>query len=181
MPIAPGTHRLGPHNATLSVHTTRRGAAAKAGHDLVIHVTSWQGSLEVGDDGRAASVELDADPTSLRVQAGTGGIKALGDDDKASIHQTIDEEVLERRDIRFRSTRLEHAPDGDRITVEGDLTLAGSIRPILFELVVDDAATLSGSAVVRQTDWGMKPYTGLFGALKVHDDVKVVIEGHLGS
>jgi hypothetical protein len=27
----------------------------------------------------------------------------------------------------------------------------------------------------------MKPYTGLFGALKVHDDVKVVIEGHLGS
>jgi polyisoprenoid-binding protein YceI len=146
----------------------------------MIHVTSWQGSLEVGDDGRAASVELDADATSLRVQEGTGGIKPLGDADKLSIHKTIDEEVLERRDVRFRSTRLEHAPAGDRITVEGDLTLAGSIRPILFELVVDDAGTVSGSAVVRQSDWGIKPYTGLFGALKVHDDVKVAVEGHLG-
>ena len=145
----------------------------------MIHVTSWEGSLEVGDDSQATSVGLDVDASSLRVQEGTGGIKALGEDDKTSIHQTIDEEVLERRDITFRSTGVEHAPDGSRIAVEGDLTLAGTTRPIAFELALGDDDTLSGSAIVTQTEWGMKPYTGLFGALKVHDDVKVVIDGHL--
>jgi polyisoprenoid-binding protein YceI len=179
MPVSPGSHRLGPQNATLSVHTTRRGAAAKAGHDLLIHVTSWEGSLEVGDDGQVTSVQLDADATSLRVQEGTGGIKALSEDDKASIHQTIDKEVLERRDISFRSTGIEHASGDSRVAVEGDLTLAGTTAPVAFELMVGDDGTLGATAVVTQTTWGMKPYTGLFGALKVHDDVKVVIDGHL--
>ena len=49
MPIEAGTHRLGPHNATLSVETKRKGAAAKAGHDLVIEVTSWEAELDVAE------------------------------------------------------------------------------------------------------------------------------------
>ena len=94
MPLQAGTHRLGPHNATLSVHTKRKGAAAKAGHDLVIHVTSWEGALALDEHPESTTVELSADAASLRVQKGTGGMKALGDDDKASIQQTIDDEVL---------------------------------------------------------------------------------------
>ena len=42
MPIQAGRYRLGRDNATLSVLTERAGAAAKAGHDLVIRVTSWE-------------------------------------------------------------------------------------------------------------------------------------------
>ncbi len=38
---------------------------------------------------------------------------------------------------------------------------------------------LSGTAVVTQSDWGMKPYSALFGALKVKDEVEVVLEGHV--
>jgi len=48
-----GVHRLGPHNATLEVRTGRTGPAAKAGHDLVLHVTSWEATLEVGEDPAA--------------------------------------------------------------------------------------------------------------------------------
>ena len=80
--IEAGTHRFGPDNATLSVRTRRGGAAAKAGHNLLIEVTAWEGTLEVGDDIAAT---LDADATSLRVREGTGGIQALGDADKANI------------------------------------------------------------------------------------------------
>ena len=113
--LPPGTHRLGPANADLSVQTRRGGAAAKAGHDLDMLVTAWEGTLDVGEDGNATSAELKADSTSLRVQKGTGGMQALGEDDKDNIHQTIDDEVLKRQDIVFRSTRVEG------LSVEGGL------------------------------------------------------------
>ncbi len=175
--IEAGTHRLGPDNATLSVHTGRSGAAAKAGHDLVMHVTAWKATLSVGEAPAATSMELSADATSLRVHKGTGGMQALGDDDKANIHQTIDDEVLKREDITFRSTSVEG--DASRMGVEGELTIVGTTRPTAFELVIGDDGTLSATAVVTQTAWGMKPYSALFGALKVADDVEVVLEGHL--
>jgi polyisoprenoid-binding protein YceI len=173
-----GTHHLGPDDARLSVRTKRSGAAAKAGHDLLIHVTSWNAVIAVGEDPAAATMELHADARSLRVVEGTGGMQALGDDDIASIHETIDEEVLKREDIHFRSTRVQDL-GGGRIAVEGELTLVGRTGPISFELNVGDDGSLRATAVVSQTKWAMKPYSALFGALKVHDDVEVALEGRL--
>ena len=76
-----------------------------------------------------SSIELTADPSSLRVLEGTGGMQALGDEDLDNIHQTIDDEVLMRREITFRSTGVEPAGDGGVIHVEGDLTLVGNSQP----------------------------------------------------
>ena len=58
--------------------------------------------------------------------------------------------------------------------MQGELTLAGNdppdrVRPRRSA----PTGTLSGSAVVKQTDWGIKPYSTLFGALKVADEVEV--------
>ena len=161
---------LGPEQGTLAVRTSRTGTVAKAGHDLLIHVTKWRGTLETGD---APSVALDADATSLKVREGTGGMMALDDGDLANIEQTIDDDVLKRQDISFRSTRVEATADG--LSVTGDLTLRGTTRPIAFDLSVGDGRA-HGAAVVKQTEWGMKPYTALFGALKVADDVRVEID-----
>ena len=179
MSIQAGTYELGPEDGTLSVRTSRTGAAAKAGHDLLIHVTAWQATLVVGEDAAQTSVVLEADATSLQVREGTGGIQALGDDDKASIRETIDDDVLKRKAIEFRSTAVQAAADGGRWSVQGELTLVGKTAPIAFELAVGDDGTLSGSAVVKQTDWGIKPYSALFGALKVADEVVVAIDATL--
>ena len=178
MSIEAGTYRLGPDNGTLSVRTKRTGAAAKAGHNLVIHVTDWQATLEAGEDPARTSIALDVDATSLRVHEGTGGMQALGDDDKAGIQETIDDEVLKRQEIAFRSTSVEAAPDGGTISVEGDLTLVGETRSITFELTVD-GGRLAGSAVVKQSDWGISPYSTLFGTLKVVDEVEVELDAVL--
>jgi polyisoprenoid-binding protein YceI len=172
-----GSYRLGPGHGTLSVRTKRTGAAAKAGHDLLIHVTAWEATLEVGDDPADTSIELTADAASLRVQEGTGGLQSLGDDDKANIHATIDDDVLKGREITFRSIAVTGGDDG--LSVQGELTLAGTTRPLTFELAVVDDGRLSAAAVVKQTDWGMKPYSTLFGALKVADDVRVEIDAGL--
>ena len=64
---------------------------------------------------------------------GTGGIKSLGEDDKAGIAQTINEEILKGTPISFRSTAVR--PDGDgRLHVTGDLELANGINLIAFDL-----------------------------------------------
>lgn len=179
MSIRTGTYEFGPENATLAVNTRRTGAAARAGHNLLIHVTSWEGTLEVGEEPGQTSIELNADATSLRVREGTGGMQALGDDDKASIQKTIDDDVLQGKAIEFRSTEVEPIADGSRLRVQGELSLVGKTIPIAFELTVDGDGRLSGSATVKQTDWGIEPYSALFGALKVVDDVEVAIEASL--
>jgi polyisoprenoid-binding protein YceI len=171
--ITAGSHRLGPSDGTLWVHTGRSGAAAKAGHDLRLEVTAWEATLEFGAQ---PTVELTADPTSLRVREGTGGMQALDEGDRANIETTIDDEVLKREPIVFRSTRAAPAPGG--LSVEGDLTLLGRTRPIAFDVTVADG-TLRAVAVVTQTDFGIKPYSALFGALKVADEVKVELDARL--
>lgn len=174
--MLPGTYRFGPDDGTLSVRTGRTGAAAKAGHNLLIHVTSWEAVLEVGDDPSGTSIELSADAASLRVLEGTGGMQALGDEDKANIQQTIDDEVLKRSAITFRSTHVQPAADGSGLRVQGDLTLVGTTHPIGFDLAITGDGTVSGRAVVTQSAWGMKPYSALFGALKVVDEVEVGVD-----
>jgi hypothetical protein len=176
MPIPAGTHTFGPDNAELLVHTTRTGAAAKAGHDLTIEVTSWRGTL---DGGSAPSVSLDADGGSLRVRDGTGGMTALGDDDKSGISQTIDEEVLKRTTIEYRSNAV--VSDGDRLHVRGELKMLGKTIPTNFDLARNGDGRLTGSAIVRQSDLGLKPYSILFGTLKVTDEVRITIDADLAD
>lgn len=176
MSIQPGAHRFGPDNATLRVHTGRHGAAAKAGHDLVIDVTAWQATLDVGEDAGQISLELEADAGSLRVHEGTGGVQPLKGDDKDDIRQTIDDEVLKRQPVEFRSTDVEVTDGGRRLRVSGALEIGGRTNPVEFALSVGSEGQISGTVALRQTDWGIKPYSGLFGTLKVSDEVEVVVE-----
>ena len=179
MSIPAGTHTLGPEHGTLAVRTERSGAAAKAGHNLLIHVTAWRATIEVGEDSALASIAFDADGGSLRVQEGMGGMQALGDDDKENIRQTIDDDVLKRQAIEFRSTEVHAAPGGSPVNVEGELTLVGVTHPLALELIVAPDGAVSGSTVLKQTDWQIKPYSTLFGALKVVDEVTVTIDAAL--
>jgi YceI-like domain len=161
------------------VRTARKGAAAKAGHDLVIEVTSWSATLKLADDQAQSSLELDADAGSLKVREGTGGVMELSDDDRREIERNIDDEVLGRHAVEFRSTAVQG--DDDPLRVRGDLTLAQRTNPVEFELVLGADGAISGSATLTQSDWGIKPYTALFGALKVADEVRVEVEGRTGG
>jgi len=162
---------LGPDDGTLSVRTGRSGAAARAGHDLVLEVTSWEATFD------ESAIVLTADARSLQVREGTGGVKALDDDDKANIEQTIDDDVLKGGPIEFRSTAV--AADRERLSVRGDLRIGSRSNPIAFELL-HSGGRLAGSATLKQTDWGIKPYSALFGTLKVANEVTVSIDVNTG-
>ncbi|MDQ6746312.1 MAG: YceI family protein [Actinomycetota bacterium] len=180
MSMEPGTYALGPQNGTLSVRTGRRGAAAKAGHDLLIEVEDWSATVQIGGEAQQTVLELTADSGSLRVREGTGGVQSLGEDDRSGIDQTIVKDVLKGTTIAFRSRSVQSGGER-RLSVEGDLELRGTSNPVSFDLSLGDDGDVSASAVVKQTAWGIKPHSALFGTLKVADEVQVVIDGRLSA
>jgi polyisoprenoid-binding protein YceI len=176
MPIATGSHQLGPDNGSLEIRTYREGMASKAGHDLIIDVTQWEATLSVAADPGQSTLELSADPRSLHIREGLGGIKPLSDKDRAEIRKNIDQKVLGSEPISFRSNRFALSADGSRLTAEGDLTMAGSTHPISAELAVEPGGRVTGTIPLTQSDFGIKPYRGLMGALKVRDSLEVVVD-----
>jgi polyisoprenoid-binding protein YceI len=173
------THKLGPDNGTMQVRTYREGIAQKVGHDLVIDVAQWEGTVEAAEDGSLSAVTLDADAQSLQVREGTNGLKPLTDKDRADIRKTINEKILLGQPITFRSSSVE--PGSGRLSVRGDLTIAGATRPASFELVLTPDGRVSGTLPVTQSEWGITPYRGLLGALKVRDTIEVVLDVALPS
>jgi hypothetical protein len=176
MALATGTHKLGPDSGKLEVRTYREGMAQRVGHDLIMEVGSWEGTVEVGGDGQPSSVTLDADGGSLQIHEGLGGVKPLSDKDRGDIRKSIDEKVLLRQPITFRSTAVETAGG---VTVRGELTIVGRQRPESFELELGDDGRLTGTLPVVQSEFGIKPYKGLMGALKVKDAVEIVLDVQL--
>ena len=170
------SQQYGPENASLRIRTGRTGGAAKAGHDLLIEVESWQATL---DREAQPALTLTADSRSLRVLEGTGGLKSLSESDKADIKKTIDKEVLKGGPIEFRSSEVTEGAGGG-LSVRGELSLNGKQAPVSFDLAIGDDGRVSAVATVTQSAHGMKPYSALFGALKVADDVRIEIESRAG-
>ena len=177
MALTPGTYRLGPDNGSVEVRTYREGVAQKIGHDLIIDVGQWEATFEVGEDGTLSSVGLEADSRSLQVREGLHGLKPLSDKDRDEIRKDIDEKILGGEPIGFRSSAAEAVDD--RLTVQGELTMAGATRPASFDLELSAQGRMTGTLPVTQSEWGIKPYRGLMGALKVRDAIEVVLDVRL--
>jgi polyisoprenoid-binding protein YceI len=173
-----GIHELGPDSASLVVKTYREGLAAKVGHDLIIDVRRWGATLEVGEDPSRSSLELHADAGSLYPREGLRGVKPFTDNDRDEVRKNIDEKVLGEKPISFRSSSVEAAGNG-HLHVRGELTIRGQRRPAAFELTVGADGHVTGTALLVQSEWGIRPYRGLMGALKVRDSVEVVFDGVL--
>lgn len=162
--------RLGPGNGLITVRTFRAGPAARAGHDLVLEVTRWEASVDLA----AGTVTLDADPQSLRVREARGGLKPLGRAERAQIARAIDRCVLRGRPVAFRGAAVRPGPAG-ALVVDGELTLHGETRTL--RAYVDDHGhgALTATIPLRQTAWGIRPYRAALGALRVRDEVEVVV------
>ena len=179
MAATTGNFRLGPDTGRVVIKTGRAGLAAKAGHDLTIEVTRWSAQVEVpaeGDGGEsAATVSAELDLGSLEVREGTGGAMPLTDRDRREIKKQIGG-ILRGGTASFASTRV--IPPG---AIEGTVTLNGKTQPARLQLTDSGSGRYRGSATLAQTGFGIKPYTGFFGALKLKDEVVVEFEVDLSK
>jgi polyisoprenoid-binding protein YceI len=172
-----GVHNLSPDSGTVQVRTYREGLAQKAGHDLIIEVGQWSATVVIENEGAPSSVELEVDSRSLQVREGLHGVKPLTDKDRTEIRKQIDQKVLRAQPIAFRSSAVETG-DGQLI-VRGELTVGGMTRPSSFGLDLVADGRVSGTLAVTQSEWGINPYRGFLGALRVRDAVEVVIDVRL--
>jgi polyisoprenoid-binding protein YceI len=169
-----GNYDLGPASGRLLVRTARSGLGRRAGHDLTLEVTRWSGRASVDPAEPASSaVSAEIEVDSFEVREGTGGVMALTGSDRDEIAKIIRDKVLYASAhpvITFRSTEVEGTPES--FTVEGDLTIMGVTKPVTVRGQVS-GDRLTGSATVVQSQWGIKPYSALFGQLRVADPVEI--------
>jgi polyisoprenoid-binding protein YceI len=173
MNVKPGTYNLGPSDGSVRVKTGRQGMASKVGHDLTLEAGNWKATLVVDGDPSRSEVKATIEPRSLEVTAATGGAKPVSDKDKKDIKKNISG-LLGNDSITFTSTSIE--VNDTKVKAEGSLSIAGQSRPVTLDLRATPDGRLSGSMTIVQSQFGIKPFSAMMGALKVKDEVEVNLD-----
>jgi polyisoprenoid-binding protein YceI len=182
MAMLPGRHQFGAGDGRITLRTSRDGLVAQAGHDLAIDAVRWSGEITLADDQTPTALDAKVDLGALVVREGTGGLKPLTDRDKREIAVTARKLLAADRypDATFTATGFE--PDGSGGgTITGTLTLAGQSGPLRLQVTQPEPGHYRATGTVRQTDFGIKPYSAFLGSLKVADAVQVEIDVDLSK
>ena len=178
-----GRHRIGPDSGRLTLRTYRSGLAAQAGHDLIIDVTRWSAQIdEPGDNSAPDRLDATIDLTSLDIREGRGGVMSLTDRDRRDIAGQARKQLDTGRFPEASYTATSFAPDdaGGGV-IDGTLTLHGQSRPLRLQVSKTGDGRYRATATVIQSQFGIKPYSGMFGALKLRDAVEVEVTVDLSA
>lgn len=159
--------KLAADQARCRVRTFKEGLMSAVGHDLVLEVKDFR--LAIGDD---QSIRAECRTDSLIVL----GPSSLSDSDKRAIKKDLDAKVLEisrHPKATFRSTEVE--PRGaETYRVKGRLALHGIEQLLEFEVKIQNQEA-TAELTIHQPSFGIKPFSAMFGALKVKADVIVEV------
>ena len=182
MALSAGQLRLGPSSGRLLMRTRRQGVASKVGHDLLIEVDDWSAQVNLpGETPAGASLTARAELGSLHVREGTGGVKPLTDKDRGEIEGNARKilDVDRHPMATFESTQVTPTEGGG--TISGTLVLRDASAPIEFQVSDLGADRYRAVGTVKQSAYGIKPYSAFLGALKLRDEVEVEIEVDLST
>lgn len=160
----------------LRLFVFKEGLLSRLGHDLRLSLEAFEMTLETGTlVGRfkTASVRVDG-----AMKDNTFDANGLSTKDRAKIEKTIQREIL--RTDKFPEAVFEAnlEPRGDTGELRGSLTLLGRRRALDPIQVLPMADRFVAKLTIEPTRWGIKPYRGLAGALRIQDriDVEIAIE-----
>ncbi|MGZ4526720.1 MAG: YceI family protein [Mycobacterium sp.] len=166
---------LDASDGELLLGTGVRGRAARMGHRLTIAMTRWHATVSWAGP-EPATVQLVVETDSFEVLRGDGGVKGLSAPEKALVRSNALKSLDAGRfpEIRFAARVIDKTGDGYRLT--GELEVRGKSRDHVIELRIEDlgdAWRMSTESTVRQTEYGIKPYSLLMGSVQIADDVSV--------
>lgn len=162
----------------LILRTGVAGRAARMGHRLTIAMTRWQATVKWAG-AEPVTAELAVEVDSFEVLRGEGGVKGLSGPEKALVRSNAMRALDASRypEIRFiadASEKIVKTDDGYRLS--GALQIRGKSREHVIDLRTEDLGDswrMSAQSSVRQSDYGVKPYSMLMGSMQVADDVTV--------
>ena len=167
---------MGDAGDALRILVFRGGTAARLGHNHVLQA----GDLRVDwpAAGPVLRFRLDAlavDPPALRARLGAAFSSAVDDDARAGTRANLLKALDAAAHPEVVVRTLLQVGEGGQRAVEAEITLHGVTRRQWF--AVDVAGTRArGQVVIRQSDFGVQPFTVLGGLLAVQDALVVQFE-----
>ncbi len=171
-------YRIDPAHSRIELTVFKSGLLKMIGHDHSIAAKSFSGQVRFnfGNFGDS-SVQLNIDALSLAVLDDP----SVPEKDRQEIQANMEgAKVLNVRDfpqITFRSTEIARpASTGESLMLRGRLNLHGAEKEIAFPIQLYSGTNrlrVTGSAVIAQTDFGIKPIKAAAGGVRVKDQLNV--------
>jgi hypothetical protein len=163
----------------LHILVFRGGTAARLGHNHVLRAADLR--VDWAANGPVLRFRLDAlaiDPPALRERLGAAFASSVDDEARAGTRANLLKALAAAAHPEVVVSTLQQVGEGGQRAVEAEVTLHGVTRRQWF--VVDvQGRRARGELVIRQSDFGIQPFTVLGGLLAVQD--ALVVRFELGS
>lgn len=165
---------VGPAEASCRIYTKKEGLLSAVAHDLELECQRFQ--IEI--DEAAGQLQATFEARSIKVVTALvdgQSSPALSASDRQKIEHNIVKDVLHadrHPQIHFRASQV--VGEGDQRSISGMLELHGQSRSL--SLVAQRVgAAWQTQTTLHQPDFGIVPYSAMFGALKIKPEVRVVL------
>ncbi|MBM3464466.1 MAG: YceI family protein [Armatimonadetes bacterium] len=168
-------HKFDNGSAEVFVFTYKEGLLSAVAHDLKIRVNDFE--ITVDEENNDLTARFN--PASLQVvnamKEGRDTPGTPGDNDKKTIQDTIQNDVLHTKKFGEITFELEaHRAAGDGYQIKGDLNLHGQKKSVMVDVRQENGHFVA-ETTLHQPDFGIKPYSAMMGTLKIKPDVKIQV------
>lgn len=179
-------YQVDPSASRVRIFVFRAGAAARLGHNHVLSAPTFEGYVSVPSDQasdarfelRVPLAELVVDDSEIRKETGGSFSGERSADDIAGTRRNMlgarglsaDQFPI----VRLRSVAIEG--DWPMLVAQLEVTLHGVTRTQAVMLHVERSAAqlrVDGEFTLRQSDFGVTPFSALGGLMKVQDAVAI--------
>ena len=177
---------LNPKTSQLRMYAFRAGKAAKFGHNHVLSAPEFQGFFSLSPEGPAASRfdlvfrldQLAFDDPQHRAALGPAFASTISAEDTASTRNNMlgDNNFQAARFPMLRIQSRQIVGDAPKFAARIAVELHGQTREMWVPLTVTglpEHLAVQGALVLRQSDFGIKPFSVFGGILAVHDEIAV--------
>ena len=177
---------LDPAASTVRIYVFRAGQAAKLGHNHVLSAPQFNGLFYLPPSGAAAARfdlefrldQLEIDNAAYRAPLGPAFASPVSAEAVAQIreHMLGKDNLQADRFPLVRVHSVEIAGESPKFAAKVQFEMHGQTREFWVPLNVEglpDRLSVTGSVVLRQTDFGVQPFSLFGGLIAVKDEIVI--------
>ena len=185
-PPADVTYKLGAGTVVVKTYKDESTMASGLSHNHAIKATGWSGSFTYNPGTHACSVsatvpvkKLDVDADATRTYASVEG--KIGDGMRDDVKKAMlgDDQLDADKHPNVTFSGSSCSESSGTVTVSGNLTVKGKSKPVKLAFKNFTAGdTLTGKATfsVNGSDFGLEPFSAMFGQLKNLDKLDFIVD-----